>query len=169
LTYNLDITAARIKASREQSGHTLEYVAEYCGVKQYQTVSKWEKGNSVPSLDNLLKLCELFNCELGYLLGEYEGKTRKTTDLHDATGLDLPAVEELQRIHDQNQWFARTALNELLQHEYCLSFETIGHYLTTPDDRRHEMPDGGKISMTALYMIDLQQQLDAIRKKYQHK
>ncbi len=117
LTYNMDITAARIKAAREQAGLTLSYVAEYCGVQQYQTVSKWEKGNGKPSLGNLLKLCELFNCELGYLLGEYEGKTREITDVKQKTGLDensILTLFELSNLEDPLKDAAYIFLRDLL-------------------------------------------------------
>ena len=96
MTYNIDITAQRIRQARKDKELTLESVAERCGVKQYQTVSKWENGNSVPSLDNLFKLCDLFGCDLGYLLGEYECKTRTAADIQEMTGLSRLASDNLE-------------------------------------------------------------------------
>lgn len=34
-----------------------------------QTVSSWRKGNSYPALASLIKIADLFNCSLDYLLG----------------------------------------------------------------------------------------------------
>lgn len=96
MTYNIDKTAERIKKAREDTDLTLGYIAEKCGVKQYQTVSKWEKGNSTPSLENLFKLCDLFNCDLGYLLGEYDCKKRIAEDIHEMTGLSCLAADNLE-------------------------------------------------------------------------
>lgn len=96
MTYKISATAQRIGQARKEKKLTLESVAEKCGVKQYQTVSKWENGNSVPSLDNLFKLCDLFGCDLGYLLGEYECKTRAAADIQEMTGLSRLASDNLE-------------------------------------------------------------------------
>lgn len=46
-------------------------------------------------VDFLFALCELFNCEIGYLLCEYDYKTREKTDIQKATGLSTTAVDYL--------------------------------------------------------------------------
>ena len=61
-----------------------------------KTVSKWETGETTPDLYYALKLCELFDCELGYLLCEYDQKTRKTADIKELTGLSGEACQVLQ-------------------------------------------------------------------------
>ena len=95
--YSLKDIGERIQAERERKRFSLAYVAEFCGVQQYQTVANWEKGNTTPPLKALLKLCNLFECELGYLLGDdgYELKTRAKTDIHKETGLSGEAVETI--------------------------------------------------------------------------
>lgn len=97
MTYNFKEIGERMQEEREYKRLSLAYVAEFCGVQQYQTVSNWEKGNTNPSLKALLKLCELFECELGYLLGDdgYKLKTRAKTDIHKETGLSGEAVEKI--------------------------------------------------------------------------
>lgn len=97
MTYNIEKIGAKIRQEREEKGLSLSYVAEFVGVQQYQTVSNWEKGNATPSLEKLLKICELFGVELGYLLGEkgYELKTRAKTDFHELTGLSENAIESI--------------------------------------------------------------------------
>ena len=46
----------------------------------------------------LLALCDIFGCEMGYLMNEqgYENKTRTTTDIVQATGLAPEAVQQLK-------------------------------------------------------------------------
>ena len=34
-----------------------------------QALSKWENGNSFPQVDTCLKLCQIFDCSMDYLLG----------------------------------------------------------------------------------------------------
>ena len=166
MTYNVDLTASRIRAAREAGGYTLAQVAESCGVQQYQTVSKWEKGNSVPSIENLFKLCELFNCELGYLLGEHEGRTRVATDIHEKTGLSFRAIDELERIRANNPWFAIQALNALLEEDVCNTLDLIGHYqLDKSTDTI--LPNGDRVPTKSILMIAIQRSLDRIEAQHQ--
>lgn len=54
---------------RKQMGLTQDAVAERLHVVR-QTISKWEKGLSVPDADALRRLAELFEVSVGTLLGE---------------------------------------------------------------------------------------------------
>ena len=56
-----------LKAHRQQSGMTQEYVAEALNVSR-QAVSKWETGAAEPSTSNLLALAKLYGVDPGDLL-----------------------------------------------------------------------------------------------------
>ena len=56
-----------LKAHRQQSGMTQEYVAEALGVSR-QAVSKWDTGAAEPSTSNLLALAKLYGVDPGDLL-----------------------------------------------------------------------------------------------------
>ena len=56
-----------LKAHRQQSGMTQEYVAEALGVSR-QAVSKWETGAAEPSTSKLLALAKLYGVDPGDLL-----------------------------------------------------------------------------------------------------
>ncbi len=56
-----------LKAHRQQSGMTQEYVAEALNVSR-QAVSKWETGSAEPSTSNLLALARLYGVDPGDLL-----------------------------------------------------------------------------------------------------
>lgn len=58
--------AERIFALRTQRGLSQEELAEQLGVSR-QSVSKWETGQSVPDLDKLIKLADLFGVTLDEL------------------------------------------------------------------------------------------------------
>lgn len=162
MTYNIDITASRIKKAREDSGYTLSQVAESCGIQQYQTVSKWEKGNTIPSMENLFNLCKLFNCELGYLIGDHVGKTRAATDIHEKTGISFRGIDGLEQ--SKNQWFAIQGLNTLLEEEGCYTLDLIGQYLLNPDTYTI-LPNGDKVPTKSIIMIAIQRSLDTIRQR----
>lgn len=59
---------ARYKECRESKGLSQKYVALAIGVKPPQ-ISKWEAGTSSPSRENCIKLAELYNVSVDYLLG----------------------------------------------------------------------------------------------------
>jgi putative transcriptional regulator len=57
-----------LKKLRKQNGLTQEELAERLHVVR-QTVSKWEKGLSVPDADYLIRLAEIFEISVSELLG----------------------------------------------------------------------------------------------------
>ncbi len=62
-----------------------------------QTVSKWEKGEIIPPLETMLQLCNIFDCELSYLLCESDFKTKNLQGIAAYTGLSENAVHTLHR------------------------------------------------------------------------
>ena len=57
-----------IKRLRKDKGYTQETLAQQLGIVR-QTVSKWEKGLSVPDAELLQKLAEILDTNVGELLG----------------------------------------------------------------------------------------------------
>ena len=58
----------RIKELRRKNGFSQEKIAELVGISR-QAVTKWEAGQSAPSMANLLALAELFGVSLDELTG----------------------------------------------------------------------------------------------------
>lgn len=80
-----------IRKERIALDDTLESFAPKVGISR-QTLSKWESGQGTgPTVDDLLRMCELFDCDFGYLIGEYSCKRRVSTDIQNATGLSPEA------------------------------------------------------------------------------
>lgn len=61
----------KITSLRKQNGWSQEELAEKLGISR-QSVSKWESGVSVPDLNKILKLSEIFDVSTDYLLKEEE-------------------------------------------------------------------------------------------------
>lgn len=63
-------------------------------------VSNYEKGKLIPPMDVMLKLCDIFNCEMGYLLGEkdYLNKTKSKTAIINLTGLTEESINTICKI-----------------------------------------------------------------------
>ncbi|MGL5191647.1 MAG: helix-turn-helix domain-containing protein [Cetobacterium sp.] len=54
--------------SRKSTGFTKAEVSRYLGVTG-MALTQWERGETVPRLDNLIKLCKLLNMDANILLG----------------------------------------------------------------------------------------------------
>ena len=71
-----------IKNLRKQNGYTQETFAQELNVVR-QTVSKWEKGYSVPDAVMLEKIAELFDVPVGALLGDTAQEQTEKPDLKE--------------------------------------------------------------------------------------
>ena len=59
----------KIKNKRKELNLTQEYLARELNISR-QAVSKWEKEISEPSMENLVKLSEIFRVDIGYFKNE---------------------------------------------------------------------------------------------------
>lgn len=72
------ILADKIAEERKRNGWSQEELAEQLGVSR-QAVSKWESAGSVPDLQKVIQLAELFGVSTDYLLkDEMEPEMRGT-------------------------------------------------------------------------------------------
>ena len=120
------IIGERIRQQRIEAGYkTQSAFAEALGL-QYdsrQSVGAWEQGKRLPPLNILLKMCELFDCEIGFLLYEYDCKTREETDISAATGLSEKAIRRLfifrsrKRDRKSKQFEFNSPINAIIEHE----------------------------------------------------
>ena len=59
---------AKIKELRKLKKITVAQICDYVGIYSEQAVYKWQRGESMPTLDNLVALCELFDVTTDELL-----------------------------------------------------------------------------------------------------
>lgn len=83
-------------------------------VKSQGNVSEWETGSRIPTFENLLCLSTLFNCDLGYLLCDYDGKAHNEDDIAKETGLSIEATRTLISCKHWGITDAADVLNALL-------------------------------------------------------
>lgn len=100
MKYDLLKIGERIRAIREKENITQETLAEDFHISR-NTLSKIENGvekdgRPLVSFKFLLEFGERFNCDMGYLLGEYEEKTKVNADICKETELSEKAVESLK-------------------------------------------------------------------------
>ncbi len=100
-----NILGKRIELERFRLGLNQIELAKRLNLSSSASISQYEKGDRVPSDDIKLKMCEIFNCSLDYLLGKSD--IRNAEELQkvkfansnglDTEGLDKEDLEELQR------------------------------------------------------------------------
>lgn len=100
MTHNFESIGKRIKKARENAGLSKASVARSLDFDQYQTVYNWEEGKATPSIKTLLKLCDLFDCDLGYLVGEYSCPRMDLSVAHESLGLAPDALSILQGMNE---------------------------------------------------------------------
>ena len=64
------------------------------------TISDWEKGKRLPPLNRMVSLSLIFDCDIGYLLCDYDERKRDLADVREQTGLSADAAERLCKIHE---------------------------------------------------------------------
>lgn len=89
----------RIKLLREELGMTQQELADKLdGAKS--TVAMYEKGDRKPSLEILIKLSEIFNCSIDYILCQSDIKTNKNDPAVVLVYGTIPAGIPMEMIED---------------------------------------------------------------------
>ena len=92
-----------IKKERLKRGWSQAELGDLLYVKGKQ-VSNYENEdpnkNTLPPLGTLLKMCDLFECDLGYLIGEdgYSQKTKKLTIAASETGFTEESLQQIRNV-----------------------------------------------------------------------
>jgi transcriptional regulator with XRE-family HTH domain len=96
MKYDLKALGERIQRTRKEMKISQHEVAEHINRKR-EYISRIETGKTEPDLTDLVGMCDLFHCELGFLLGEpeYKAKTHAVTDICRVTGLSQKAVDNI--------------------------------------------------------------------------
>ena len=89
----------RIKELRTEKGLFQSDVAKYIG-KSERIVGFYEKGERDPNTDTLLKLSELFDVSIDYILGKTDVKNVQTVDLDD---IDIAFASGIRGLNKENQ------------------------------------------------------------------
>lgn len=66
-------------------------------VLQEGTYKKWETAENAIQLEWIPAICDVLDCDIGYLFGEYEERRRETSDVCKVTGLSEAVIERFRR------------------------------------------------------------------------
>lgn len=90
--------ATQLSNLRRGSGFTMEQLAKKLGVSK-QTISNWENGNIMPSVDAMEKMADFFSVSVDYLLGREEPGNKGVLCL-DVTGLTEEEIAHIRLLVD---------------------------------------------------------------------
>lgn len=100
MLYSWHIIGERIRKNRKSLGLSQEQFAEKISQTTHkplkrQTVAGWENGEPVKKLEQLLAMCNLFQCDMSYLLCECDTKRLASQSLSQTLGLSERAIDTL--------------------------------------------------------------------------
>lgn len=72
-TLNMKATGERIKALRKERGITVMELCEFMGFREPTAVYKWQRGECLPSVDNLYALSKILNTTMEEILVSDDG------------------------------------------------------------------------------------------------
>lgn len=87
------ILADKIITLRKKYAWSQEELAERMNVSR-QSISKWESGQSVPDLDKILRLCQVFGVSTDYLLKEEIEENEVKEDVYEPANVKHVSAEE---------------------------------------------------------------------------
>lgn len=118
----------RIKKIREERGKSIKDVAESLKCDE-RTVRNYESGQAVP-LAKLLLLRNELECDMGYMLGEYDESNKDIAFICNETGLSEKTIEYLKET-EKNRKLMETKINSepllcnergMTSNDICISF-----------------------------------------------
>jgi len=98
--YSVSKAASIMKKTRKEMGkeYTQEKMAELLKLKNRQSYANFENGHTLPNWEQILELCNIFECDIGYLVGEYTTKKHMNANIQEVTGLSEKAINKLSTI-----------------------------------------------------------------------
>ena len=129
------ILADKIIALRKKNGLSQEELAEKMGVSR-QSVSKWEGAQSVPDLNKIIALSEIFGVTTDYLLKDELGEPEYTAAEDSGTPLRQVSMEEANAFLEANNRYAfRIALGTFLCVIGCIPMFILGGLSEVADNK----------------------------------
>ncbi len=99
MQYKPEEIGKRLAQRRKQMGLTQPKLAQkmFCTVKN---ISVYENGHTTPPIEVLFKLCDILNCDFGYIIGDpdYSDSTKIDSEIRSQYGLGQDALATLRSI-----------------------------------------------------------------------
>lgn len=97
----------KLAKARKEKNITQEQLADYLGISR-QSISKWESDVAYPETDKLIRMSELFDCSLDYLLKENIMEKTEKPKASNMQGTAFPFSFSISRIFNYEYKSKRT-------------------------------------------------------------
>ncbi|MDT2849205.1 helix-turn-helix domain-containing protein [Vagococcus carniphilus] len=112
---------------RQEKSMSQEELAKNLYVSR-QTISKWEKGESLPDIEKAQKITEIFNVDLNYLISGHQEAPQNDESLK----ILEDRVTQLENFLQENKFIARTNGWDIIKYLiYLVGITIIGGFLTS--------------------------------------
>ena len=97
-----NILGKRIELERTKLGLSQVALAKALNLSSSASISQYERGERIPADDIKLKMCEMFNCSLDYLVGKSDLKNNLTFSFQkDAEGLSDEEISDALKLYKE--------------------------------------------------------------------
>jgi hypothetical protein len=86
-----------------------------------QAFHKCRREHKAPPLEVLCLIADRLNCDVGYLLCEYDDRRHSIVDIKKETGLDAESIQILLNMNKNNSMKILQTFNDLLKDDYFLA------------------------------------------------
>ena len=126
MLYSWNIIGERIRQNRKEKNLNQEQLAECIEQKtsnpiKRQTIAGWENGKPVKKIEQLTALCEIFDCDMAYLLCECDSKRIISQQLTPVLGISEKALDNLITANKKQNPYVHI-LSALLEDESILQY-----------------------------------------------
>lgn len=126
MLYSWYIIGERIRINRKEKGLSQEQLSEHLEKitnhpTKRQTVAGWESGKPIKKLEQLTALCEIFDCDMSYLLCECDSKRIVSQQVAPALGITEKALDNLITANKSQNPYVHI-LSALLEDESILQY-----------------------------------------------
>lgn len=94
-----------LKSLRLKSGLSQKQVADFLSVSP-QSVSKWERGDALPSIEFLPQMAECFNCDINAFFEQQEEATVNFQLINAYFALESDVLNEVRKIDEISEFLA---------------------------------------------------------------
>lgn len=103
---------------------TYEELGKYTYASR-QTLSEWCKNSRTPTnIADLCTIANLLDCEVGYLVGEFDCKKREVADIQEEIGLSEKAIENLRALNVASSEYMHI-ISSLIEDETFIPFMNV--------------------------------------------
>ena len=106
-----NILGKRIEFERNRLGINQTELAKKLNLSSSASISQYESGERTPSDDIKLKMSEIFNCSLDYLMGKSDIRKPEKLNIDDA---DVAFASGVKALNDTNKMIIKNTLEALL-------------------------------------------------------